>query len=84
MGGRVHEPHPAVCGAAQVVPAERWDMETYYAPDATSNLKMDVRLAAFAPSFDCFDAAAFRWRPCLLPSAVHPQPPPQHFLANRR
>lgn len=49
--------------AVQVVPAQRWDIDAYYAPDATSNLKMDVRLAAFVPSFDCFDAAAFRCKP---------------------
>lgn len=44
----------------QVVPAQRWDIEEYYAPDASRNLTMDVRLAAFVTGFDKFDAAAFR------------------------
>ena len=92
---RVHRPgpspcrlvancHPAVTGAAQVVPAERWDMEAYYAPDATSNLKMDVRLAAFAPSFDCFDATAFRWPQSLFLSAVLLRRLLPHLIARRR
>jgi hypothetical protein len=45
---------------AQVVPAQRWDVEQYYAPDASRNLTMNVRLAAFVTGFDKFDAAAFR------------------------
>lgn len=44
----------------QVVPAQRWDVEQYYAPDASRNLTMNVRLAAFVTGFDKFDAAAFR------------------------
>ena len=44
----------------QVVPAQRWDIEAYYAPDASRNLTMDVRLAAFMHGFDSFDAASFR------------------------
>lgn len=47
-------------GPLQVVPAQRWDIEAYYAPDASRNLTMDVRLAAFVTGFDKFDAAAFR------------------------
>ena len=45
----------------QVVPAQRWDVEQYYAPDASRNLTMNVRLAAFVTGFDKFDAAAFRY-----------------------
>lgn len=44
-----------------MVPAQRWDVEEYYAPDASRNLTMDVRLAAFVTDFDKFDAAAFRY-----------------------
>lgn len=44
----------------QVVPAQRWDVEQYYAPDASRNLTMNVRLAAFVTGFDKFDASAFR------------------------
>jgi acyl transferase domain-containing protein len=44
----------------QVVPAQRWDVEEYYAPDASRNLTMNVRLAAFVTGFDKFDVAAFR------------------------
>ena len=46
------------------MPLQRWDIEQYYAPEASRNLTMDVRLAAFVDGFDAFDPALFRQEPC--------------------
>ena len=39
---------------------QRWDLEEYYAPEAAGGLTMYVRLGAFVPELDSFDAALFR------------------------
>ena len=44
----------------RVVPAQRWDVEQYFAPDASRTLTMNVRLGAFVTDFDAFDPAYFR------------------------
>ena len=42
---------------------QRWDLEEYYAPEAAGGLTMSVRLGAFVPDLDGFDAALFRCAP---------------------
>ena len=44
----------------RVVPAQRWDIEQYFAPDASRALTMNVRLGAFIADIDAFDPAYFR------------------------
>ena len=44
----------------RVVPAQRWGVEQYFAPDASRALTMNVRLGAFVADFDAFDPAYFR------------------------
>jgi hypothetical protein len=44
----------------RVVPVQRWDVEQYFAPDASRPLTMNVRLGAFVADFDAFDPAYFR------------------------
>ena len=44
-----------------VVPLQRWDIEQYYAPEASRNLTMSVRLASFLHSIDTFDHTYFRF-----------------------
>ena len=43
---------------------QRWDLEEYYAPEAAGGLTMSVRLGAFVPGLDGFDAALFRCVRC--------------------
>ncbi|KAK9841826.1 hypothetical protein WJX81_005522 [Elliptochloris bilobata] len=52
LRGEANLPSPA--------PLQRWDMEKYYAPEAAGGLTMYVRLGAFVPDIDSFDAALFR------------------------
>ena len=44
----------------RVVPAQRWDIEQYFAPEASRALTMNVRLGAFVADIDAFDPAYFR------------------------
>ena len=44
----------------RVVPAQRWDIEQYFAPEASRALTMNVRLGAFVVDIDVFDPAYFR------------------------
>ncbi len=56
----------AVEDLPRVVPAQRWDIEQYFAPDASRALTMNVRLGAFVADIDAFDPAYFRW--AILPA----------------
>ena len=49
---------------------QRWDLEEYYAPEAAGGLTMSVRLGAFVPDLDGFDAALFRCAGCAWRAAV--------------
>ena len=53
-----------------VVPAQRWDIEQYFAPDASRPLTMNVRLGAFVADFDAFDPAYFRYVICNVRSCL--------------
>lgn len=44
----------------RAVPYQRWDIESYYVPEARGDLSMYVRLASFLQNIDAFDAAVFR------------------------
>ncbi len=39
---------------------QRWDTEKYYAAEPAGGLSMYVRLGAFLPGMDAFDADLFR------------------------
>jgi len=45
----------------RVAPSQRWDIEQYFAPDASRALTMNVRLGAFVSDIDAFDPAYFRY-----------------------
>ena len=58
-----------MCNASMQVPHERWDLESYYSPEARGDLTMYARAASFVDGLDEFDASLFRQPTSLLACA---------------